>query len=159
LLAQVGARAAALFAERLQEVELVPAQAGALRAIAGNVGISQQALASLLGMVPSRLVGLLDELEQRGFVERRDNAEDRRVYEIHMTEKGSRAMADIGRIARAHDDAVCAALTEKQRQTLWSLLTSIADAQKLTPGVHPGFARVDPSPASNEPTRGRRRPV
>jgi DNA-binding MarR family transcriptional regulator len=159
LLAQVGARAAALFAERLQELQLVPAHAGALRAIAANDGISQQALASLLGMVPSRLVGLLDELEQRGFVERRDNAEDRRVYEIHLTEKGSRAMADIGRIARAHDDAVCAPLTEKQRQTLWSLLTSIADEQKLTPGVHPGFARVDPSPAATEPTRGRRRHV
>jgi DNA-binding MarR family transcriptional regulator len=158
LLAQVGARAAALFAERLRELQLVPAHAGALRAIAANVGISQQALASLLGMVPSRLVGLLDELEQRGLVERRDNAEDRRVYEIHLTERGSKLMADLGRMARAHDDAVCAPLTEKERQTLWSLLTTIADEQKLTPGVHPGFARIDPSPAATE-TRGRRRPV
>src|SRR5205085_10007763 len=50
LLAQVGARAAALFATRLQELDLVPAHAGTLRAIASNPGISQQALASLLGM-------------------------------------------------------------------------------------------------------------
>lgn len=142
LLAQVGARAAALFATRLQELELVPAHAGTLRAIAHNAGISQQALASLLGMVPSRLVSLLDELEKRGLVERRDHPEDRRVYAIHQTEKGSRAMADIGRVARAHDDAVCASLSEKERELLWSMLSRIADDQKLTPGVHPGFAQV-----------------
>ena len=146
LLAQVGARAAALFATRLQELELVPAHAGTLRAIAGNAGISQQALASLLGMVPSRLVPLLDELETRGLVERRDDPEDRRVYAIHLTEKGSRAMAEIGRVARAHDDAVCASLSEKERDLLRSLLSRIADEQKLTPGVHPGFAQVGGEP-------------
>lgn len=149
LLAQVGARAAALFATRLQELELVPAHAGTLRVIARNAGISQQALASLLGMVPSRLVPLLDELEKRGFVERRDHPEDRRVYALHLTEKGARAMAEIGRVARAHDDAVCASLSEKEREILWSLLSRIADDQKLTPGVHPGFAQVgrEPKPA------------
>jgi DNA-binding MarR family transcriptional regulator len=142
LLAQVGARAAALFGTRLQDLELVPAHAGTLRAIAGNAGISQQALASLLGMVPSRLVSLLDELEERGLVERRDHPEDRRVYAVHLTEKGSRTMAEIGRVARAHDDAVCAPLSEKERELLRSLLSRIADDQKLTPGVHPGFAHL-----------------
>jgi DNA-binding MarR family transcriptional regulator len=152
LLAQVGARAAGLFALRLRELDLIPAHAGALRAIAANVGISQQALASLLGMVPSRLVGLLDELEQRGLVERRDSASDRRVYAIHLTDKGAKAMADIRRVAGAHDDEVCAPLTEKQRETLHSLLTQVADAQKLTPGVHPGFAHVGRDPRTE--TRG-----
>jgi DNA-binding MarR family transcriptional regulator len=146
LLAQVGARAAALFGTRLQELELVPAHAGTLRAIAGNVGISQQALASLLGMVPSRLVPLLDELEKRGLVERRDHPEDRRVYEIHLTEKGAKAMAEIGRVARAHDDEVCGSLSEKERELLRALLSRIADDQKLTPGVHPGFAQVGGEP-------------
>jgi DNA-binding MarR family transcriptional regulator len=153
LLAQVGARAAAMFATRLQELDLVPAHAGTLRAIAGNAGISQQALAALLGMVPSRLVALLDELGQRGLVERRDHPEDRRVYAIHLTEKGNRAMADLGRVARAHDDAVCAPLSEKERELLRSLLSRIADDQKLTPGVHPGFASVG---ADAQPARGQR---
>jgi DNA-binding MarR family transcriptional regulator len=142
LLAQIGARAAALFATRLQGLELVPAHAGTLRAIAHNGGISQQALASLLGMVPSRLVPLLDELEKRGLVERRNHPDDRRVYALYLTEKGSRTMADIGRAARAHDDAVCAPLSEKERELLWSMLSRIADDQELTPGVHPGFASV-----------------
>lgn len=146
LLAQVGARAAALFASRLQDLELVPAHAGALRAIAGNAGISQQSLASLLGMVPSRLVALLDELEKRGLVERRDHPEDRRVYAIHLSDKGGKTMADIGRVARAHDDAICASLSDKERDLLRSLLARIADDQRLTPGVHPGFASVGGEP-------------
>jgi DNA-binding MarR family transcriptional regulator len=152
LLAQVGARAAALFAARLQELELVPAHAGTLRAIAGNSGISQQALASLLGMVPSRLVPLLDELEARGLLERRDHPQDRRVYALHLTEKGSRTMAEIGRVARAHDDAVCASLSEKERDLLRSLLSRMADDHGLTPGVHPGFAQVgrDPNPGARQ---------
>jgi DNA-binding MarR family transcriptional regulator len=157
-----------LFGGLLQELELVPAHAGALRAIAGNAGISQQALASLLGMVPSRLVSLLDDLERRGLVERRDHPNDRRIYAIHLTDVGSRAMAEIGRVARAHDDAVCASLSDKERELLRSLLVRIADDQKLTPGVHPGFAQMggEPQRASGAPaekapsgrTKGARRP-
>jgi DNA-binding MarR family transcriptional regulator len=139
-----------MFAARLQELELVPAHAGTLRAIAGNAGISQQALASKLGMVPSRLVPLLDDLEKRGLVERRDHPEDRRVYAIHLTDQGSRAMAELGRVARAHDDAVCASLSEKERELLWSMLSRIADDQRLTPGVHPGFAHVGVEPKGLE---------
>jgi DNA-binding MarR family transcriptional regulator len=68
LLAQVGAHAASRFALRLRELELAPAHAGILRVIAAGSGISQQVLASRLGMVPSRLVALIDELEALGLV-------------------------------------------------------------------------------------------
>jgi DNA-binding MarR family transcriptional regulator len=141
-LAQVGAHAASRFAERLSRTGLAPAHAGILRVIAGQPGISQQALASLLGMLPSRLVIHIDELEKRGLVQRRDNPEDRRRYALRLTDTGARAMADIGRIGSAHDQAICAALSEREREHLWSLLSRIADEQGLTPGVHPGFAAL-----------------
>ncbi|MDB4933530.1 MAG: Transcriptional regulator, MarR family [Labilithrix sp.] len=163
LLAQVGAHASALFASRLRELELAPAHAGILRAIALGSGVSQQVLASRLGMFPSRLVALIDELETLGLLERRDNADDRRVYALHVTEKGAKALADIGRIARAHDDAICAALSEKERASLRSMLTRIADEQELTAGVHPGFARIADvrpakSPQGRRPRATRSRP-
>jgi DNA-binding MarR family transcriptional regulator len=105
-------------------------------------------------MVPSRLVALIDELEALGFLERRNNADDRRVYALHITDKGTKGMADIGRVARAHDDAICAALSDKERASLWSMLTRIADEQGLTPGVHPGFARTgDAQPAKPVPLK------
>ena len=155
LLAQIGAHAALRFATRLRELELIPAHAGILRVIAASSGISQQELASRLGMVPSRLVALLDELEALGFLERRSNADDRRVYALYVTDKGVKAMTDIGRVARAHDDSICAALSDKERTSLWSLLTRIADEQGLNPGVHPGFART----ANTQPAKpAQRRP-
>jgi DNA-binding MarR family transcriptional regulator len=142
LIAQIGAHAAARFAERLAEIGLVPAQAGILRAVAASAGVSQQELSSLLGMLPSRLVPFIDELEERGLLERRDNPEDRRLYALHVTNMGTRVLADIGRVAKAHDDAICAALNGGERDQLGSLLCRIADEQGLTPGVHPGFSRV-----------------
>jgi DNA-binding MarR family transcriptional regulator len=142
LLAQVGAHAAAQFAERLASLKMISPQAGILRLIRASEGLSQQALALQLGIVPSRLVTLIDELEQRGLVQRRDHPEDRRSYALHLTEKGREMLTAIGRIAREHQEALCAALTDDEREVLASLLQRIADDQGLRHGVHPGFARM-----------------
>ena len=79
LLAQLGAHAASRFAVRLSEVDLVPAHAGIFRILSATPAISQQALATALGTVPSRLVALVDDLEARGLVERRAHESDRRL--------------------------------------------------------------------------------
>src|SRR3981081_2685547 len=88
LLAQVGGHAAATFAERLSVLGLTPPHAGILGAIDRSEGLSQQALCERLRVMPSRLVTLVDELEQRELVERRDKPDDRRTYALHLTEKG-----------------------------------------------------------------------
>src|SRR5256885_17119013 len=105
LLAQVGAHAAARFAGRLAALDLSPAHAGTLRVIEQNAGISQQPLSSVLGMVPSRLVVLVDELEDSGLVERRDAPDDRRTHALHLTRKGAETFEAVGRVPRAHDTA------------------------------------------------------
>src|ERR1700726_1946537 len=92
MLAQVGAHAAAKFAERLAGIDLVPAHAGIFRILSATPAISQQALATALGTVPSRLVALVDDLESRGLVERRAHESDRRTYALHLTDKGKATM-------------------------------------------------------------------
>ena len=139
LLAQVGAHAAARFAERLAPLGLAPQHAGILRLVAFDAGLSQRALGERLGVLPSRLVALVDELEGKGLVERRDHPEDRRSYALHLTEAGRDRLADIGRIARDHGDSLCSALDEGERRQLAILLSRIADQQRLAPGIHPGF--------------------
>ena len=154
LLAQIGALAASKFAERLSSSGLAPHHAGILRAIAKNPGISQQKLASLLGMLPSRLVTYLDELEGRALLERHDHPEDRRLYALRLTDKGTSAMGDLGRAAKAHDDDVCAPLSEQEREQLSSLLSRLAEHHGLTPGVHPGFAKLRPGGRSGPKKSG-----
>jgi DNA-binding MarR family transcriptional regulator len=153
LLAQVGAHAAERFGERLAALNLSRPHAGILRAIAASSGLSQQALASTLSILPSRLVVLVDELEERGLIERRDDARDRRAYALHLTENGAHMMASIGQIARAHEDSLCAALNDKERSQLADLLTRIADQQGLTAGVHPGFRHLGAPGEHAKPSR------
>ncbi len=141
LLAQVGAHAAARFAERLAPLGLAPQHAGVLRLLASEQGSSQRALAERLGTLPSRLVALVDELESRGLVERRDDPADRRSWALHLTPAGRATLSDVGRVAREHGAALCAGLDEGERRQLGQLLRRIADEQGLTPEVHPGFRR------------------
>lgn len=139
LLAQIGAHAAARFAEHIGHLGLVPADVGLLRMIATQPGRSQRALAEDLGVVPSRVVTLIDNLEGKDLVERRRSAEDRRNHELHLTAEGTRALGAVSRAAAAHEDALLAALDPEQRTLLSGLLARIATEQGLTPGVHPGY--------------------
>jgi DNA-binding MarR family transcriptional regulator len=150
LLAQLGAHAAMKFGQRIAGLDLTPPLAGILRAISASEGMSQKALGVRLGIVPSRLVELLDELDQRGLVERRDDENDRRVYALHLTKKGGATLETLGRIAREHQETLLAALTSSERELLASLLAKVAEEQGLTPGVHPGYAYLRRARRSRE---------
>jgi len=51
-----------------------------------------------------------------------------------------------GEIARAHGEAMAAGLSQKERRALAALLAKLADAQGLTPGVHPGYKQSPEKP-------------
>jgi DNA-binding MarR family transcriptional regulator len=138
----VGSHAATKFGERLAPLGLSRPHVGILNVVGAGGGLSQQALGERLGILPSRLVLLVDELEERGLIERRDSPEDRRSYALHLTEKGRETLEAVGRVSRDHEASVCAALDDEERHQLASLLTKIAEEQGLSPGVHPGFKRL-----------------
>jgi DNA-binding MarR family transcriptional regulator len=147
LLAQIGAHAAAEFAERIGEHGLTPPQAGILGLLRARPGISQQELAEVLGMLPSRVVAFVDELESAGYVERVRDDTDRRRNSLQLTAAGRGVLRTIGGVSRAHDAAVTAALTPREHETLATLLGRIAAEQGLTPGVHPGYRSLRPPAA------------
>lgn len=142
LLAQIGAHAASKFGQRLEALKLTPPQAGILGILARERGLSQQALADFLGMFPSRLVAVLDDMESAGLVERRPHPADRRVSALHLTAAGKKALQGVGRVARQHETELCAALNPDEREMLEKFLTKIAEQQKLRPGIHPGYRRL-----------------
>lgn len=142
LLAQLGAYAATQFAERLQVLDLGPPDAGILRLLRVSAGLSQQELAAKLRIHPSRLVAILDNLEKRGFVERRGNPNDRRLYSLHLARGGEEILHKIGKVAREHQEALLAPLSTEERDTLGTLLLRLADEHGLGRGVHPGYQRL-----------------
>ncbi|GAA2636067.1 hypothetical protein GCM10010399_81190 [Dactylosporangium fulvum] len=142
LLAQLGAHATERFSQRVQALGLTPPEVGLLRMIAGRPGRSQQSVAVDLGVVPSRVVALVDNLDHKGLVERRPGETDRRHHALHLTVDGEQVMTEMRSIAAAHDDDICAALDPDERSQLAGLLQRIADQQGLTPGVHPGYRQT-----------------
>jgi DNA-binding MarR family transcriptional regulator len=148
LLAQIGSHAARRFAERMARLRLTPAHSGILHILAATPGLTQQALAGILGMVPSRLVALLDELDALGLTERRRSEDDRRRHALALTEKGRKMLAAVGEVSREHQHALLAALTHDERAVLRDLLQRVADQQGLTRNVHPGYRTLG-APAKN----------
>jgi DNA-binding MarR family transcriptional regulator len=142
LLAQIGAYAAGKFGERLEALKLTPAQAGILGVLGRESGLSQQALADVLGMFPSRLVAVLDDMERAGLVERRQHPSDRRVSLLSLTAIGKKTLQVVGRVAKQHEAELCAGLNSGEREMLEKLLARIAEEQQLRPGIHPGYRRL-----------------
>jgi DNA-binding MarR family transcriptional regulator len=142
LLAQVGAHAAQRFTAALEPLGFSPPESGILHLLSHAPGISQQELASRLGMHASRLVGVIDALEKRELVRREPSATDRRTYNLQLTDAGFEALGAIGRVARAHNESICSSLSQKERDQLATLLKNIAAQQGLSQGVHPGYRRL-----------------
>ncbi|MFI6977035.1 MarR family winged helix-turn-helix transcriptional regulator [Embleya sp. NPDC050154] len=78
--------------------------------------LSQQDVSRLLGIDPNVLVGVLDDLEERGFAERRRNPHDRRRHVIQVTASGRELVAESTRLLSAAEDAFFAAVSAEDRR-------------------------------------------
>lgn len=139
LLSKVGFAAAAGFAAALEPLGLEPRHAGLLRLVLRHEGQSQHALGLALGAAPSRIVALIDDLEQRGLVERRLNPADRRAREIHLTPAGHEAVAAISAVGMEHERRLCGDLSPDERATLHRLLRKVAATLDVPLGIHPAL--------------------
>ena len=76
--------------------DLSPSQFNVLNLLQFNPdGLSQTDLSRQLIMHRSNLTGLVDRLEKRGLVARREVAADRRAYSVVLTAAGTRLLGDI----------------------------------------------------------------
>jgi DNA-binding MarR family transcriptional regulator len=88
---------------------------------------TQGAIADALGYDKGQLVGLLDELEEAGLVERRRDQADRRRHVVQMTPAGRKALDKLRRISGKVEDGFLEPLSEKEREQLHTLLLRLAE--------------------------------
>jgi DNA-binding MarR family transcriptional regulator len=113
-------------AERLAERPgLTLWQYAALAELGDHGPAAQNGLAAGLGMDPSDMVRLMDELIAQRLVGRERDPEDRRRYRITLTAKGRKALTTAGKVIREVERATLQPLSAAERATLHALVTKI----------------------------------
>jgi DNA-binding MarR family transcriptional regulator len=109
-------------AAALESIGLTPALFGVLNVLGAREGAIQQEIGSAMGIDPSTMVSLIDELESAGLATRRPHPTDRRAREVAITPKGRRTLRRGRRLAMQVEDDVLGGLTAAERRQLLTLL-------------------------------------
>ncbi|HEY0416928.1 MAG TPA: MarR family winged helix-turn-helix transcriptional regulator [Gaiellaceae bacterium] len=126
LLKRLGMKAKEESTDAYADAGVHPYHYAILATLAEGERETQGAIADALDYDRGQLVGLLDELEEQGLVERRRDPDDRRRQVVVMTAEGKRTLAKLRALARKLDDAFLAPLDAKQRDQLQRLLLALA---------------------------------
>jgi DNA-binding MarR family transcriptional regulator len=121
-------------AEALKSIGLTPALFAVLNVLGSREGAIQQELSADMGIDPSTMVSLIDELEKQGLAARRRHPKDRRAWEISISSPGRKTLEHARRLALQVEDDVLSGLTANERRRLTALLKrALGNAPAQTP--------------------------
>ncbi len=133
LLVKIGRMAERWFTEALKPIGLTPRHLGVLLEVRARP-TSQQALIDTIGVDPSKLVGLLNDLEADGLIVRRRDPEDRRRHIVEVSKEGRARLAAAEKAAGEVEERLFASVDAPQREELLRALAQVADATGILEG-------------------------
>lgn len=110
-----------------EEIGLHPYHHAILLVLDEGIRETQGAIADSLGYDRGQLVGLLDELEEAGLIERRRDANDRRRHVVQMTATGRKTLAKLRALSGRLEEEFLAPLSPAERDQLHALLARLAE--------------------------------
>ena len=113
-----------------EETGLHPYHYGVMLVLDEGSRETQGSIADALGYDRGQLVGLLDELEEQGLVERKRDPNDRRRHIVRLTSEGKKALRRLRALARQLEDDFLTPLSDDDRQALHSLLLRLAEVHE-----------------------------
>jgi DNA-binding MarR family transcriptional regulator len=126
LLTMVRGGTLAICTEALAPLDLHVKQFGMLLVLASEGPHSQQYLSEWTRMDRTTMVALIDSLEERGYVRRERNPEDRRAYLVTITAEGRRALRRAETAMAKAESRVLASLNKGETAQLLELLAKVA---------------------------------
>lgn len=126
-----------IFLQELADTGLTPVQFAALQTVAQSPGLDQRTLAGSIALDTSTTGGVIDRLEQRGWLERRTAPDDRRVRQLWLTEAGQAVLTQAVPAVQRAQAQILAPLDEADRQTFLRLLHRLVEtnnAHSRAPG-------------------------
>ena len=115
------------FAERFARDDIRPAQFSVLMVLKHNPGLRQTQASTALGVRRTNFVPLLDALEERGLVERRRVAGDRRAFALYLTREGDVLLERLSSVLAEHEAHFVRRLGPDGKTELLALLARLAD--------------------------------
>ncbi len=126
LLGRAAARGRALVADALAEQGLKMWHHVVLCAVSDLEPVAQADLVRSVRLDPKDMVGVLNDLQEAGLVERSPDPGDRRKNAVTITEAGRTLVGTCAAAARAANDELLAALSAAERELFTDLLRRVA---------------------------------
>ena len=101
-----------------------------LTALAEQPVRTQAALAQAIGADKSRIIGVLDDLQERGLIQRQPDTADRRVHLLSLTPAGDRLRRSVEAAIRASEEEVLATLPAGDREAFLRSLRSLFECYR-----------------------------
>lgn len=128
LLARLGFRFKATAIARMDEAGYELYDYSVLAVLAEGARENQGTIADALTLDPSRLVALLDGLEERSLIVRQRDPHDRRRHVVSITPAGKKELARLRELIRTLEEEFLAPLDAHDRAALHGLLLRLAEA-------------------------------
>jgi MarR family transcriptional regulator for hemolysin len=130
-----------VFERRVRALGLTRAQWLVIARVHRRPGLTQSEVADLLEIEKAPAGRLIDRMQAKGWLERRDDSNDRRVNRLHLTAEAERLHSAIWPIAEATVDNALGDLSAEEQRHLTALMTRVkSKLQALAEHDHAGRA-------------------
>jgi DNA-binding MarR family transcriptional regulator len=128
LLARIGAESRRRWGQGLASLDVRTAHFGVLMTLAAAGPVSQRRLSQAIGVDPRNLVLVIDQLEERGLIERGADPADRRRHAVRLTVAGRAMLGKLARVGAEAEASLLAPLDAADREHLRRLLVKLLPA-------------------------------
>jgi len=146
----VGRLLRTVFERRVRAFGLTRAQWLVIARVHHRPGLSQSEVADLLEIEKASAGRLIDRMQAKGWLERRDDSNDRRINRMHLTPAAERLHAAIWPIAEATVDAALGDITAEERRQLTQLMTRVKTRLLALAAHDPGAPAGRPDTAAEQ---------